>query len=318
MSKPGGGTPRPPDPAGILVVDKPRGPTSHDIVSSVRRFLKVKRAGHTGTLDPMAEGVLVVCLGEATKLAGHLTDTDKGYECTVRLGVSTDSHDATGEVLEERPVEVEREQVEEALEAFRGQIAQVPPMFSALKKDGRRLYELAREGETVEREPRIVTIHALELKRFEPPELDLSIQCSKGTYIRTLAHDLGEALGCGAHLSALVRSRVGAFTLEQAVSLERIKEARDPEVREALRAELLPMGEALPDWPLIRLSKRGVRDVRHGRAVGLGELAASGGGGLRPGQKVRIVDPEGDLVAIGEMKTHGLQPTRVFQAQPAP
>jgi tRNA pseudouridine55 synthase len=301
------------DPSGVLVVDKPTGPTSHDVVARVRSALRVKRAGHTGTLDPLASGVLVVCVGEATKLAGYLTYAEKTYDCTARLGIATDTHDATGQVLEERPVEVTREEVEAVLGRFRGQIAQIPPMFSALKKGGRRLYKLARKGETVEREPRTVMVHRLELTRFEPPEMDLLVTCGKGTYVRTLLHDIGEVLGCGATLSRLVRTRVGSVSLDDAVSLDDLTDARSPEAREALRAGLMPMSEAMAEYPSVRLDKRKVRAIGHGKALGPGEVAQAGGGGLRAGQLVRLLDEAGQLVALGEMKTHGLQPVRVFQ-----
>lgn len=309
------GTPRPADPAGVIVVNKPSGPTSHDIVAKVRKHLKVKRAGHTGTLDPLASGVLVVCVGEATKLAGYLTHAEKGYETTARLGVVTDTHDSTGEVLEEHEVNVTREDVEGVLEGFRGQIAQIPPMFSALKKGGQRLYKLARKGEVVEREPRIVQVHRLELTRFEPPHIDLSIACGKGTYVRTLAHDIGAALGCGAHLEALVRTRVGGFSLDQAVDFEDLLAVHTPEEREAMRSRMIPMADAMPDLPVVRVDKRLARGLGQGRALNPGELAQAGGGGLRPGQLVRILDEVGLLLALGEVKSHGLQPVRVFKRE---
>ena len=314
MSTPPPGTPRRIDPSGVLVVDKATGPTSHDVVARVRGGLQVKRAGHTGTLDPLASGVLIVCVGEATKLAGYLTHAEKEYDCTARLGVVTDSHDATGEVLAERPVDVTREQVEEVLGRFRGHISQVPPMFSALKKGGKRLYKLARKGEVVEREPRAVVVSKLEMTRFEPPEIDLLVVCGKGTYVRTLLHDIGEVLGCGATLSRLVRTRVGGLTLEGAVSMDELESARSSEERQALRGRLISTSEAMADYPAVRLDSRKVRAVTHGRLLDAGEVAQAGGGGLRSGQLVRMLDQEGTLVAIGEMKIHGLQPVRVLKA----
>jgi len=296
----------------VLIVDKPKGPTSHDIVSAVRRFLKVKRVGHTGTLDPMATGVLVICLGEATKLAGYLTADDKAYETTVRLGIATDTHDAEGEITSERPVEVSEASVEAALATFRGQIAQVPPMYSALKKDGERLYKLAREGKVVEREPRTVQIHSLILTRFEPPELDLALVCGKGTYVRTIAHDLGELLGCGAHLSKLTRTRSGVFDLEKAVPFEEIRRARDLESREAVLEKRMSMSEALSNWPAVHVNRLSASNLRQGRGLGLGDLATGGGGGLRPGQLARVIDENQALVALGEIRALGLHPIRVF------
>ncbi len=298
--------------SGVLVVDKPSGPTSHDVVARVRAGMRIKRAGHTGTLDPLASGVLVVCVGEATKLAGYLTHSEKEYDCTARLGVTTDTHDATGRVLEERPVDVTRERLEEVLERFRGHITQIPPMFSALKKGGKRLYKMARRGEVVEREPRAVTVSRLEITRFEPPEVDLLVVCGKGMYVRTLLHDLGQELSCGAMLSRLVRTRVGNLALEQAVSHDDLTAARTSEDRQALRLKLVSPSEAMSHYPAVRLDQRKVRMVGHGRMLGLGEVAQAGGGGLRSGQVVRLLDETGRLVAMGEMKIHGLQPVRVL------
>ncbi len=275
--------------------------------------MRVRRAGHTGTLDPLASGVLIVCVGEATKLAGYLTRAEKEYDCTARLGVVTDSHDATGKVLEERPVDVSRERVEEVLERFRGQITQVPPMFSALKKGGKRLYKLARKGETVEREPRAVTVSKLEITKFAPPEIDFLVVCGKGTYVRTLLHDVGDALGCGATLSRLVRTRVGNLCLSEAVSMDDLVSARSAEDCERLRERLLPMSHAMGEYPSVRLDRRKLRAVANGRLLDGGEVAQAGGGGLRAGQMVRMLDEEGCLVAIGEMKIHGLQPVRVLR-----
>lgn len=302
------------DPAGVLVVDKAVGPTSHDAVALVRRKLDVGRVGHTGTLDPMASGVLVMCLGEATKLAGYLTATQKDYETTVRLGQETDSHDATGQVTAEYDAEVTARAIEEALGDFRGQIAQTPPMFSALKHKGQRLYKLARRGEVVDREPRIVHVHRLELTRFEFPYFDLSMTCGKGTYVRTLAHDIGHAVGSGAHLVSLVRTRVGRFGLDAAIGMEELEAIDSEEARRAVLSRLIPMGEAMDEWPSVQLDARGVNAVGHGRGLGPGDVAAAGGGGLRPGQMVRMLDENGALVALGEMKSHGLHPVRVFRS----
>ncbi len=313
MPTPPPGAPRRTDPSGVLVVDKAPGPTSHDVVAKVRRSLQVKRAGHTGTLDPLASGVLVVCVGEATKLAGYLTHAEKEYDCTARLGIVTDSHDAAGKVLEERPVDVTREELESVLERFRGQITQVPPMFSALKKGGKRLYKLARKGEVVDREPRAVNVQRLDIERFDPPNVDLLVVCGKGTYVRTLLHDIGQELGCGAMLSRLARTRVGSLTLEGAVSMGELDSARGSEARDRLRSLLLRMSEAMRDYPAVRLDRRKVRAVRHGRLLDPGEVAQAGGGGLRSGQLVRMLDEEGCLVAMGEMKIHGLQPVRVLK-----
>lgn len=207
---------------GLLLVDKPRDWTSHDVVGFLRSRYRLAKVGHGGTLDPMATGLLVILLGKGTKLSDQVMAGEKWYEGTVTLGATTNTQDADGEVLETRPVpaDLTAGQVEKALAGFTGDILQIPPMVSAIKKDGVPLYKLARQGKEIEREPRPVVIHALELLRFEPPELDLRIRCGKGTYVRTLAHDLGESLGCGAHLSALRRTGSGQFKVADAVDVE--------------------------------------------------------------------------------------------------
>lgn len=222
---------------GILVVDKPPGVTSAQAVDRVKRALRVKRAGHGGTLDPLATGVLPVCLGAATKLAQYLLADDKAYEAEGLFGIETDTLDRTGRVLAERPVAVTREQLEAALAGRTGAQEQIPPMYSAIKQGGVRLYERARAGEEVERAPRKIRIDRLELVRFDPPRFALAIACSKGTYVRSLVADLGADLGCGAHLTELRRTRSGRFTLDQAVSLDRLEEI-------SVRDRLIPMSQA--------------------------------------------------------------------------
>ena len=211
---------------GILVIDKPGGMTSHDVVSRVRRSLNMKRVGHAGTLDPMATGVLVCLVGKSTKLFDKFVGFDKVYRATMVLGTVTDSADTAGKVLEEHPYgDITREEVEEVLQSFRGEIDQVPPMVSAVKHKGRKLYELARKGITVKREPKRICIHELRMETFALPEVRLYVACSKGTYIRQLAHDIGERLGCGACISQIQRLRVGDFSLDEAISLEEIHES---------------------------------------------------------------------------------------------
>ncbi len=206
---------------GVLVVDKPPGPTSFAVVRKVRHLLQVKKVGHGGTLDPLASGVLPICVGEGTKLAPFLLDASKAYETTVRFGVETDTLDADGQVVATHPVSLDAAAVEAALASFRGEIDQVPPMYSALKREGRPLYQYARAGETVERAARRVHIHELTLLAFEPPDrARLRVRCSKGTYVRVLAADLGRTLAVGAHLQALRRTTSGPFSLGQAVTLE--------------------------------------------------------------------------------------------------
>lgn len=216
---------------GVINIYKIKGFTSHDVVAKLRGIMKQKKIGHTGTLDPDATGVLPVCLGSATKLCDMLTDKEKEYVAKVRLGVITDTQDMTGAVLCQKEVDIDENQVTEALQTFVGTYEQVPPMYSALKVNGKKLYELAREGKEVERKARPVTIHYIEIMDMQLPELTIRVGCSKGTYIRTLCHDLGERLGCGAAMAALERTKSGEFTLDTALTLaeleEKLKEAGD-------------------------------------------------------------------------------------------
>ena len=234
---------------GVLLIDKPGGITSTAALARARRALCAEKGGHTGTLDPMATGLLPLCFGEATKFASDLLDADKSYEATIRLGIVTDTGDAEGRVLEERAVEVSREAVDHALALFRGAIDQVPPMHSALKRDGKPLYDYARRGITVERAARRVTIHRLELIAFEGMSLSIAVDCSKGTYIRALAEEIGEALGCGGHLIALRRVRSGALTVADAVTLEAF-ESLSPVERIAM---LRPVDALIANLPAIEL-----------------------------------------------------------------
>ena len=284
---------------GVLVVDKPKGPTSHDVVERVRKALGGVKAGHTGTLDPMATGVLPVCVGEATKLSQFILERDKAYEAVVRLGVETDSYDAEGQVTAEHPVpELSREQLEAALAKFRGSYEQKPPMFSAVKVGGKRLYELARKGEEVERPSRPVTVSQLLLEDVTREELRLSVKCSKGFFVRSLAFELGRALGCGAHLKALRRTATGPFTLEQALPLPKIEALG----LEAAR-QLLPMGDALKEMPALTVSEAVAPKVLHGGVVEL-----SGPPGLH-----RILSPTGELLAIAEIDRGRLKYRRVMR-----
>lgn len=234
-------------PEGILLVDKPQGITSHDVVSKLRRVFHIKKIGHAGTLDPMATGLLVMLVGKATKVSQYLMSMDKEYTGTIRLGQSTDSQDADGEITGERPVpELSEEAVLKEMKAFIGDQYQTPPMFSAKKVNGQALYKLARQGKTVEREPRVINIAKFEMSRFEPPEIDFLVACSKGTYVRTIAHDLGERLGCGGHLCGLRRNGVGQFRAEKSATIEEI-EAMSPS---ALRKRLIPVLQAVPSHAL--------------------------------------------------------------------
>lgn len=235
---------------GVLLLDKPLGLSSQDALWRARRLLRADKGGHTGTLDPLATGLLPLCLGAATKFAQASLDADKRYLAQIRLGQTRVGGDLEGEVLVERPVEVSDESLAAALAAFRGEIDQVPPMHSALKVDGKALYTYARAGQTLERAPRRVTIHQLDLVSREGIDLVLDVRCSKGTYVRTLAEDLGERLGCGAHLTGLVRTGTGEQTLAQACTLDQLAADDEP----AREARLLPVDTLIRHWPLVRLT----------------------------------------------------------------
>ncbi len=275
---------RPPEAHGLLVIDKPEGLTSFDVVARVRKLLKTRRVGHTGTLDPMATGVLPVCVGNATRLVPYITEGEKCYRATVTLGAATDTLDRTGRVVGEAPWnEITRERVEEALARFRGVIEQIPPAYSAISVDGVRLYELARKGVEVERKARRVEIHELSLIGFEPPELTLEVRCSKGTYIRSLADDLGRALGTLAHLSALRRLASAGFTLENAVRLEELTSDTAP--GKLLDPDLVL--RSLPSLRHVALTSEQERRVSVGQRLSPAELAL--GEGLALGDRLLLL-----------------------------
>ena len=294
---------------GVLVIDKPAGVTSHDVVDEVRRTLQVRRVGHTGTLDPFATGVLVILIGRATRLAQFISGVEKEYEAVIRLGYATDTGDVTGKPIqtnEENPTingrgHWSRDEIEAALESLRGEIDQVPPMYSAKKQGGRKLYEMARRGEEVERKPVRVCIN-----KFEPikPKGDLlkdnldgtfdfevRVECSSGTYVRTLAEDFGKRLRVGAHLAELRRTRVGDFQIEQAQTLEQVKVNF---VEEALGKVLLPTDAALTRFPAVDLTVSDVRRVQNGLAVNLSDSKWTNG------ERVRMRDEQGNLIAVAE------------------
>lgn len=275
---------------GVLVIDKPSGPTSFDVVRQVRSLLKIKKVGHTGTLDPLATGVLPLCLGEATKVAGFITEGDKAYDATVRLGAETDTQDAQGQVTARGEVPaLTPALLEAALARFRGSFDQVPPMYSAVKVAGKRLYELARAGEEVERAARHVTVYELVLRDFSADRLYLSVRCSKGFFVRTLAFDLGRVLGCGAHLEALRRTTSGPFTLARALPLADVPTLLKDGT---LASRLVPIADALVDLPEVRVGADDAKRVSHGVPV---EVASS----LRPG-RLRVTGPDGALLAVAE------------------
>lgn len=277
---------------GLLVIDKPRGVSSHDVVRRVRRLCGTRRVGHGGTLDPLATGVLVVAVGEGTRVLQFFLDEDKAYRATFRLGEVTDTQDSEGTVLSTAPFDgVTPAQVEEACAAMVGTIEQIPPMYSALKKDGVPLYKLARQGQEVERQARVLQIRSLKVCEIDLPSVTIEVECSKGTYIRTLCHDIGAALGCGAHLTALRRIASGRFTEAQAAGLDAL---------EALAAEggqlpLLGPAEALQGWPGVEVSEEAARRLRDGVPPTLEEAPAVQG--LGEGRQVLLLE-SGRLLAV--------------------
>jgi tRNA pseudouridine55 synthase len=284
---------------GVLLLDKPQGLTSNAALQSARRLYNAAKAGHTGTLDPMATGLLPLTFGEATKFSQMLLDADKAYEATVRLGIETDTGDAEGRPIASAPVSVTPDEVARALSLFTGEIEQVPPMYSALKCAGKPLYEYARAGIEIERAPRKVRIHALEFVALEGDAFRIRVDCSKGTYIRTLAIDLGRALGCGAHLSALRRTRIGPFAVDAAVTLAAL-EAAAPEARDAL---LAPADALVAHLPRVALAPEAAHALLHGRVV----PAPGAAGGL-----VRVYG-EVRFLGLGECDGEGrLSPKRLI------
>ena len=252
---------------GVLLLDKSAGSSSNDVLIKAKRLLNAQKAGHTGTLDPFATGLLPLCFGEATKFSQDLLDADKTYETVVHLGVTTNTGDTEGEVLQRLDIHVAREQIDAAVAKFRGEIEQVPPMYSALKRDGKPLYEYARAGVVLEREARRVVIHALDVLDYQAPFLRLRVTCSKGTYIRVLGEDIGTALGCGAHLQALRRIQVGALTLENALTLEALAEMPEPERLH----RLAPVDALLSTFPPVRLPDVLAKRFMHGQRIALGK-----------------------------------------------
>ena len=249
---------------GILVIRKEKGYTSHDVVAKLRGILHMKKIGHTGTLDPDAEGVLPVALGRGTRLVELLTEKQKTYETVLHLGVVTDTQDMTGTVLETKPVNVTEEQVREAAASFVGDKLQIPPMYSALKVNGRKLYELAREGKTVERKPRPVTFYEIRILDMQLPKVRLSVTCSKGTYIRTLCPDIGEKLGCGGAMEELLRTRSGNFTLEESITLSQVEEAvKDGTIEE----KLVSIEDVLSGYPAVYATGEGDRLLQNGNPL---------------------------------------------------
>lgn len=286
---------------GILVLDKPQGVSSNQALQSAKRLYFAAKAGHTGSLDPLATGVLPLCFGEATKFSQYLLDADKAYESTFVLGVATDSGDAEGEVTRESDASAISEgDVAAALRRFEGEIEQVPSMFSAIKKDGQPLYKLARQGVEVERKARKVVVKTLELRAFRAgprPEVDIYLESSKGTYVRSLAEDLGEALGCGAHVSALRRTRAGPFGIEDSVSMNTLEALKANGELQQMDSLLLPADAALGALPLVRLSESSGYYMRQGQPVLVPNAPCDG--------IVRVALESGEFLGVGEILDDG-------------
>lgn len=293
---------------GILLLDKPLGISSNLALQKVKRLFGAQKAGHTGSLDPLATGMLPICLGEATKFSQYLLDSDKHYVTTGRLGIKTATADAEGEVIQTREVDVSEAQLLAVLDGFRGETRQIPSMYSALKHQGRPLYELARAGQTVERDAREIVIHHLELLGFDSPDLRLDVRCSKGTYIRNLVEDIGEVLGCGAHVAALRRLSVNEFPAEQMVSWQQLEQANADGGWDALDALLLPMDAGILDIPVVVLGESSSFYMRQGQAVRVRNAPLAG--------LVRMYTEAGQFLGLGEIDDDGQVAPKRLMAVP--
>lgn len=290
---------------GILLLDKPQGITSNHALQRVKRIFNANKAGHTGSLDPLATGMLPICLGEATKISGYLLNADKSYQTTCQLGVRTDSADADGEVIARRPIEgITTATIEAVLEKFTGAIQQIPPMHSALKRDGVPLYKLAHQGIEIEREPRSVTVYSIEQVHHEQDRLEFRVSCSKGTYVRTLVDDIGEVLGCGAHITALRRIKVDPFGETRLWTLEQLNTLQEQGVTELDKA-LLPVAAGLADWRSVSLTEEMEYYLRQGQSVFMPKLQSQG--------LIRLDSHTGTLFGIGFVDEEGrLSPKRLM------
>jgi tRNA pseudouridine55 synthase len=288
--------------SGVLVIDKPIGMTSHDVVQIVRKGTNIRRAGHTGTLDPRASGVLVVLIGPAVRLSEYVSASDKRYQAVVQLGTTTDTYDADGRVLSNTSVDISEKQFNDVLQSFVGEIEQVPPPYSAVKVKGRHAYDMARSGEEVNLDPRIIKVYNLDLLEWAPPEAVIDVYCSSGTYVRSLANDLGEKLGCGAHLIGLRRTKSGKFTLRDAIPLRKLRDAFENNTWQDL---LIPAAEALAEWHTVVLNPEQLDIVKHGRRIPAEPDSPS---------IARGISESGDLIGLLEFdpETQEWQPKKVF------
>ena len=290
---------------GFLILDKPLGLSSNAALQRVKRLFNASKAGHTGSLDPLATGVLPLCLGEATKFSQYLLDSDKAYSTIATLGVKTTTGDSEGQAVSERPVHVNESDIIQVLPNFTGDIQQIPPMYSALKHQGQPLYKLAREGKDVERKARTVTIKQLSLEAWSSPSLTLNVECTKGTYIRTLVEDIGETLHCGAHVSMLRRTKAGPYNLTQSHTLDTLEQLLEEKGQEALDTLLLPLDSATLHWPAVYLGKASCFYLQQGQPVQTTDTPESG--------LVRLYADE-QFIGIGEIMDDGrVAPKRLFK-----
>jgi tRNA pseudouridine55 synthase len=290
---------------GILLLDKPLGLSSNKALQKVKTLFKAQKAGHTGSLDPLADGLLPLCFGNATKMSAFLLDADKHYWVKVKLGEKTTTGDAEGDVIETRSTDgITEQQLEEVLDNFHGEISQLPPMYSAVKHKGERLYKLARQGIEVERKPRNITIHSIDLTHFELPEFEMLVHCSKGTYVRTLAEDIGEVLGCGAYVSSLRRTGVCPFTTENMVTMYQLEAFAEAGLSE-LDGLLLGVDSAVTDWPRVDLNANATFYISQGQPLQVAKAPADGW--------VRLYDNNGTFIGVGEIDDDGkVAPKRLF------
>ena len=281
---------------GLLIINKPKGLTSHDVVAKLRKILSIQKIGHTGTLDPDATGVLCICVGKATKLAEYATEVEKEYRVVMRLGVITDTQDATGRVIKETEnFEITRDEIEEAFRKFTGSIKQIPPMYSAVKVGGTPLYKLARKGKEISREARDVYIKEIKFTEYSGALVKFDVVCSKGTYIRTLCFDIGNYLGVGAHMYSLERLRSGDFHMKDAVTIEEVEELI---LSGTIKSKMISMDQAVAWMPFVRIKDSWNEGVRHGRAL-ISEAVSETKGDFAKDSKVRIINNEGELISIG-------------------
>lgn len=287
---------------GVININKPAGMTSHDVVSRLRRILNMKKIGHTGTLDPDATGVLPMCVGRGTKLSEMLMSSEKQYRAELTLGISTDTQDSGGTVLSQRQVNASEREIKEVICGFIGELEQIPPMYSAIKVEGKKLYELAREGKEIEREPRKVTIHNIEIEsiNLEKNLVEMTVDCSKGTYIRTLCNDIGEALGCGGHMSSLVRTRSGRFEIENTVTLEEIERR----AQESDFGFIIPLEDVLGEYKKVILAEKNAWRVRNGIKTSVA--------GVCEGETYRIFDEQGNFLALARQENGSFAMLKTF------